>query len=189
MMASRRGIATIGKKNSNTGITRKPDCFNDNEVKDGVHCDGSEKCMFYKKCCLVKKQEVVDDSIVEIDEMLVKDAQGNIQIHKAQINEDVCDFNAGDYLPGDPMCDAPCPLRNVCALNAMHYGRIEITNDEYESLKGEVKAVYYDQYSINKKKWKRSQYGKGKIGKKKSAKIKKSQSDADNDFLSSMLKV
>jgi len=175
-MATKKKITVVGKKKKRAIGSRptKKVCLNDIEIKDTEMCEGRE-CEMYNKCCQPKKKKTDDDAIMEITEMHIKDASGNIQVHKAEVNEDWCDSNAGDYLPGDPICDAPCPLRNVCVLNARHFGRIEISDDEFEDLKADVKATFYDQYVAHKKLWDRSQYGTGKSARKEHKRKMKSE--------------
>jgi hypothetical protein len=79
-----------------------------------------------------------DDNTLEIKESYVRDAEGNIERHDATVSERTCDCNAGDYLPGDKACDSPCPLRAICATNAVNFDRVQLDDDFEERMREEA---------------------------------------------------
>ena len=60
---------------------------------------------------------------LEVTETEVRDEKGNVERHDVVVQEQLCDYVAGDYMPGNKECDV-CAVKSLCILNAIELGRI-----------------------------------------------------------------
>jgi len=69
-----------------------------------------------------KKEEVIDEKVF-VDEVKIKDSEGNIEKHDIVTELDKCDFLMGDFDPDDKSCMV-CSSALLCCVNAVIFGRI-----------------------------------------------------------------
>ena len=101
------------------------------------------------------KQARTEDDNIEITDMYVQDGEGNVQHHSSNIVRRACSYNAGDFLPGNPVCDTPCRMRPLCAHNAVQYGRIEPDEELAARIKKEAEEALKEENAPKAKKKKK----------------------------------
>lgn len=98
-----------------------------------------------------KSKKSGDSEELDITSMYIKDGDGNIERHDVEVVHRRCSFNAGDYLPGNKSCDAPCPMRSLCANNAVAMNRIQINEEALDDFREEASRKFPAEYEKLKK--------------------------------------
>lgn len=98
----------------------------------------------------LKKKRSGDDEAIEINDMYIKDANGNVEHHNVEVVHRKCSYIAGDYLPGHKNCDAPCPMRPLCVTNAVANKRITVDEGFFETMMQEAQEKYAKEYEAAK---------------------------------------
>jgi len=106
-----------------------------------------------------------DEEILELTDSYIRDDKGNIELHTANVTERMCEWNAGDYLPGNTACDAPCPMRAICAVNAVSFDRITIDDNFHNKMKQEATIKFGEEMKKFKNKKHKKKKGFLKIKK------------------------
>jgi len=98
----------------------------------------------------LKKKRSGDDGVLDITDQYIQDADGNIEHHNVEVVHRKCNYIAGDYLPGNRNCDAPCSMRPLCAVNAVANNRITVNEEFLEKMKAEASDKFNKEYNAAK---------------------------------------
>jgi len=120
------------------------------QVRESTPTTEEEKAANTARKSELKKKRSGDEDAIEINDMYIKDEQGNVEHHNVEVVHRKCSYVAGDYMPGHKICDSPCPMRSLCATNAVANKRITVNDEFAEKMKSEAQKAFGKEFAAAK---------------------------------------